>query len=73
MAANPCETPLMEKNSNNPPKDVQPSKPSDPGPETTPADTDKVAFSLGGSEEADLDVNEMDTKDLDIGNGETFL
>jgi len=68
MAANPCETPLMEKNSTKPPKEVQPSKPSDPGPETAPADTEKVAFSLGGSEEADLDANEMDTKDLDIGN-----
>ncbi|XP_042370396.1 sodium-dependent phosphate transporter 1-A-like [Plectropomus leopardus] len=38
-------------------------------PQTPPADSQRTAFKLGGSEEADLDNNDMETKDLDIGNG----
>ncbi|KAI3372370.1 hypothetical protein L3Q82_022866, partial [Scortum barcoo] len=67
-AAAPCETPLMERNSNPAPAE-QPSVPHVPQPQTPPADSQKVAFKLGGSEEADLDNNEMETKDLDISNG----
>ncbi|KAF7666983.1 hypothetical protein LDENG_00083920 [Lucifuga dentata] len=65
-AAAPCETPLMEKNSSKPVPAEQPSKPCDPEPQNPPADSQKVAFSLGGSEEADLN---METKDLDLSNG----
>ncbi|KAM3867854.1 sodium-dependent phosphate transporter 1-A [Diretmus argenteus] len=63
-AAAPCEVPLMEKNVTKPVVAEQPSKPCDPEPQTPPADSQKVAFRLGGSEEADLDSN-----DLDMGNG----
>ncbi|XP_051277990.1 sodium-dependent phosphate transporter 1-A [Dicentrarchus labrax] len=69
IAPAPCETPLMEKNSSKPAPAEQPSLPHDPQPQTPPADCQKVAFRLGGSEEADLDNNDMDTKDLDISNG----
>ncbi|XP_073321398.1 sodium-dependent phosphate transporter 1-A [Pagrus major] len=64
----PCETPLMENNSSKPPSAEQPP-PHDPRPQAPPAESEKVAFKLGGSEEADLDNNDMETKDLDIGNG----
>lgn len=60
----------MEKNSSKPALAEQPSIPCDPQPRTPPADTQKVAFRLGGSEEADLDNNEMETKDLGISNSE---
>lgn len=68
MASAPCETPLMEKSNNKP---VQAELPPvlTPPPKTPPADTEKVAFKLGGSEEADLDHNEMETKDSDVSNG----
>ncbi|XP_061586789.1 sodium-dependent phosphate transporter 1-A isoform X2 [Cololabis saira] len=66
--ASPCETPLMEKTSSKPPVEEQPSVPPDPRPQTPPADNPKVAFKLGGSEEADLN-NDMETKDLDLSNG----
>ncbi|XP_068995341.1 sodium-dependent phosphate transporter 1-A [Embiotoca jacksoni] len=68
-AAAPRGTPLMEKNSSKPALPEQPSTPPDPQPETPPADSQKVAFKLGGSEEADLDNNDIETKDLDITNG----
>ncbi|XP_070690122.1 sodium-dependent phosphate transporter 1-A [Pempheris klunzingeri] len=68
-AVAPCETPLMEKNSSKPAQEEQPSVPHDPRPQTPPADSQRVAFKLGGSEEADLDNNEMEAKDLDISNG----
>ncbi|XP_029295118.1 sodium-dependent phosphate transporter 1-A [Cottoperca gobio] len=68
-AASPCETPLMEKTSSKPASSQQPSTPRDPQPQTLPVDSQKVAFKLGGSEEADLDNNDMETKDLDISNG----
>ncbi|XP_037633094.1 sodium-dependent phosphate transporter 1-A [Sebastes umbrosus] len=63
----PCETPLMEKNPSKPAPAEQPSTPREP--QTPPVDSQKVAFKLGGSEEADLDNNDMETKDLDISNG----
>ncbi|XP_031705161.1 sodium-dependent phosphate transporter 1-A [Anarrhichthys ocellatus] len=68
-AAAPCETPLMEKNSSKRAPAEQPSTPRDPKHQTPPADSEKVAFKLGGSEEADLDNNDMETKDLDFSNG----
>lgn len=68
MAAAPCETPLMEKSCSKPVQAEQPSAPAPP-PKTPPADSEKVAFKLGGSEEADLDHNEMESKDSDISNG----
>ncbi|XP_049435138.1 sodium-dependent phosphate transporter 1-A [Epinephelus fuscoguttatus] len=64
----PCETPLMEKNSSKPAPAEQPSIRHDPQPQTPPADTQMVAFKLGGSEEADLDNSDMENKDLDISN-----
>uniref|UniRef100_A0A8C3AFB5 Phosphate transporter n=1 Tax=Cyclopterus lumpus TaxID=8103 RepID=A0A8C3AFB5_CYCLU len=68
-AAAPCETPLMEKNSSKrAPAEPTPT-PSAPPRQTPPADCQKVAFKLGGSEEADLDNNDMETKDLDFSNG----
>uniref|UniRef100_A0A672YV68 Phosphate transporter n=1 Tax=Sphaeramia orbicularis TaxID=375764 RepID=A0A672YV68_9TELE len=60
------ETPLMDNNSK-PAVAEQPPVPQ-PRPQTPPADTQKVAFKLGGSEEADLDNNDMETKDLDVSN-----
>ncbi|XP_020488704.2 sodium-dependent phosphate transporter 1-A [Labrus bergylta] len=65
----PCETPLMEKTSSKPAPPEQPSIPQDPPPQTPAVDSQKVAFKLGGSEETDLDNNDMETKDLDISNG----
>ncbi|XP_041856496.1 sodium-dependent phosphate transporter 1-A [Melanotaenia boesemani] len=66
-AAGPCETPLIEKNISKPVLEKQPSAPSDTQPQTSPANSQKVAFKLGGSEEADLN-NDVDSKDLDISN-----
>ena len=71
-AAAPCETPLMGENSSKPEVEEQPSVPPDPQPQTPPADSPKVAFKLGGSEEADLN-NDMETKDLDLSNGEKIM
>lgn len=68
-AAVPCETPLMEKKSSTPVLEEQPSISHEPQPQTPPADSQKVAFKLGGSDEADLDNNDMETKDFDISNG----
>lgn len=62
----------MEKNSSKPAPAEQPSIRHDPQPQTPPADTQMVAFKLGGSEEADLDNSDMENKDLDISNGESF-
>lgn len=59
-AAAPCETPLMEKTSSKPALAEQPVIPHDPQPQDPPADSQKVAFKLGGSEEADLDNNDME-------------
>lgn len=62
----------MENNSSKPALKQQPSVDSDPHPQTPPADSPKVAFKLGGSEEADLN-NDIDTKDLDMANGEKMM
>lgn len=61
----------MEKTPSNLAPQEHPStiKPCDSIPQTPPADKQRVAFNIGGSEEADLDSN-MDTKDLDISNSE---
>lgn len=69
VASSRCETPLMEKTPSNLAPQEHPStiKPCDSIPQTPPADKQRVAFNIGGSEEADLDSN-MDTKDLDISN-----
>lgn len=48
----------------------RPPEPAAPQPRTPPADTGRVAFKLGGSEETDLDNNEVENKDLDLVNGE---
>ncbi|CAL9708522.1 unnamed protein product [Knipowitschia caucasica] len=64
MAAAPCETPLMEKSINKP---VEAERPSDPKPPA--AESEKVAFKLGGSDETDLDHSDADNKDSDISNG----
>ncbi|XP_041642390.1 sodium-dependent phosphate transporter 1-A [Cheilinus undulatus] len=70
IAPAPCETPLMEKTSSKPAPTESPSiPPQDPPPETPAVDNQKVAFRLGGSEETDLDNNDIETKDLDISNG----
>ncbi|XP_076010454.1 sodium-dependent phosphate transporter 1-A [Genypterus blacodes] len=63
-AATPCDTPLVEKSTSEPAE--QPPKLRDPEPLTPAADSQKVAFRLGGSEEADMDI---ETKDLDLING----
>ncbi|XP_047449016.1 sodium-dependent phosphate transporter 1-A [Mugil cephalus] len=68
IAATACETPLMETNSNKPTLAERPPIPHNPQPQAPPADDQRVAFKLGGSEEADLD-NDMENKDLDIANG----
>lgn len=60
----------MEKVSSKPAPAEQPPTPRDPQPQTPPEDSQKVAFKLGGSEEADLDNNDIETKDIDIVNGE---
>lgn len=69
MAAAPCATPLMEKSSSQPAQTQQSSIAPERRPQTPPADTQKVAFKLGGSEETDLDSIDAETKDLDIANG----
>ncbi|TKS79058.1 Sodium-dependent phosphate transporter 1-A [Collichthys lucidus] len=63
-AAAPCETPLMDKTSSKPALAEQPAIPHDPPPQDPPADSQKVAFKLGGSEEADLDTNDMEANGL---------
>ncbi|XP_024132073.1 sodium-dependent phosphate transporter 1-A [Oryzias melastigma] len=65
-AAAPCETPLMEKNASKPVPEERPFR--QPDPQTPPADSHKVAFKLGGSEEADLN-NDVECKDLDLCSG----
>ncbi|XP_061624680.1 sodium-dependent phosphate transporter 1-A isoform X2 [Phyllopteryx taeniolatus] len=60
--AAPCEAPLMEKNA----QAVAAASPHHPQPRCPPKDTQNVAFKLGGSEEADLD---MEAKDSDVSNG----
>ena len=63
----------MEKNSSKPAPAEQQSTPQDPQPRAPPVESQRVAFKLGGSEEADLDNNDMETKDLDASNGEEWM
>lgn len=67
----PCETPLMEKNPKKPPAE-HPQIPSDLNLQISPAESQKVAFKLGGSEETDLN-SDLEGKDLEISNGENVL
>ncbi|KAG7489421.1 sodium-dependent phosphate transporter 1-A-like [Solea senegalensis] len=67
--AGPRQTPLIEKNSSSQTQAQQPAAPRDPQPEAPPPDCQKVSFRLGDSEEADLDNNDTESKDVDIGNG----
>lgn len=48
----------------------RPPESQEPRPQTPPTDSQRVAFKLGGSEETDLDNNDVETKDIDIVNGE---
>ncbi|XP_034025683.1 sodium-dependent phosphate transporter 1-A isoform X2 [Thalassophryne amazonica] len=64
----PCETPLVEKTSREPVLAEQPSRPSDLPPKTPEAESQTVAFRLGGSEETELDNSDIENKDLDISN-----
>ncbi|CAL8343084.1 unnamed protein product [Lota lota] len=64
MALGPCETQLMEKITSGP----DPEPPS-PLPSPPAADSQKVAFRLGDSAEADLDSNGIDAKHPDPSNG----
>uniref|UniRef100_A0A8C5E6T0 Phosphate transporter n=1 Tax=Gouania willdenowi TaxID=441366 RepID=A0A8C5E6T0_GOUWI len=73
IAAIPSETPLLEKNCIKPPLAEQSLVPQDLQPPSPPANAEKVAFKLGGSEEADLDSSEMETKDLDVANGKMVV
>ncbi|XP_076126140.1 sodium-dependent phosphate transporter 1-A [Alosa pseudoharengus] len=69
MAVSPCETALMDT----PPKPSADSEPATitspqeytPVPQTPPAENGRVAFNIGGSDDADLDSKEFDTKDLE--------
>lgn len=60
----------MEKISREPV--VQPSTHRALQSQTPAAASQKVAFKLGGSEEADLDNSDVETKDTDVGS-ENFL
>lgn len=66
----PSATPLVEKISREPA--AQASTRRDRQTQTTAADSQRVAFKLGGSEEADLDSSDMETKDTDVA-GESFF
>jgi hypothetical protein len=67
MALRPCETQLMEKIKSDP--EPEPEAPR-PLPSPPAGDSQKVAFSLGDSADADLDSNGIDTKSPDLSNGE---
>ncbi|XP_056448623.1 sodium-dependent phosphate transporter 1-A-like [Gadus chalcogrammus] len=66
MALRPCETQLMEKIKSDP--EPEPEAPR-PLPSPPAGDSQKVAFSLGDSADADLDSNGIDTKSPDLSNG----
>lgn len=68
-------TQLVEKKpSSNGLMDHHPGPPRNysPVPQTPPADSNKVAFDIGGSAETDLDKKEFDTKDLDCTHGQSL-
>uniref|UniRef100_A0A9J7YSK5 Phosphate transporter n=1 Tax=Cyprinus carpio carpio TaxID=630221 RepID=A0A9J7YSK5_CYPCA len=60
-------TQLIEKKppSNSPMDHPAPPRSYSPVPQTPPADSNKVAFDIGGSAETDLDNKDFDTKNLD--------
>uniref|UniRef100_A0A673G4Q1 Phosphate transporter n=1 Tax=Sinocyclocheilus rhinocerous TaxID=307959 RepID=A0A673G4Q1_9TELE len=60
-------TQLIEKkpSSNGPMAHPAPPRSYSPVPQTPPADSNKVAFDIGGSAETDLDSKDFDTKDWD--------
>ncbi|XP_067250957.1 sodium-dependent phosphate transporter 1-A isoform X2 [Chanodichthys erythropterus] len=65
--ANTSGTQLIEKkpSSNGLVDHPVPPRSYSPVPQTPPADSNKVAFDIGGSAETDLDSKDFDTKDLD--------
>ncbi|KAL2092665.1 hypothetical protein ACEWY4_012463 [Coilia grayii] len=65
-ASNPCETALVDTPSK-PSADDKPPSPHEytPVPQTPPTENGRVAFNIGGSDDADLDSKEFDTKDLE--------
>ncbi|KAK0147301.1 Sodium-dependent phosphate transporter 1-A [Merluccius polli] len=73
MALRPSETPLMEKITSEPIRVEQPPSPEPEPPRSCPSppaeDSQKVAFRLGDSDDADLDSNDIDAKNLDLSNG----
>ncbi|KAG7281316.1 hypothetical protein CRUP_030999 [Coryphaenoides rupestris] len=73
MALCPCETPLVEKIPSEPDRVEQPPSPEPEPPRPLPSppaeDSLKVAFRLGDSDDADLDSNDIDTKNLDLTSG----
>uniref|UniRef100_H3CE65 Phosphate transporter n=1 Tax=Tetraodon nigroviridis TaxID=99883 RepID=H3CE65_TETNG len=66
----PSATPLMEKTSREPV--AQPSPHREPRPRTPAADTQRVAFKLGGSEETDLDNSDVESKETDVNSSIPF-
>ncbi|XP_051509397.1 sodium-dependent phosphate transporter 1-A isoform X1 [Myxocyprinus asiaticus] len=68
--ANSSGTPMIEKKppSNGPVDHSSPPQSYSPVPRPPPADSNKVAFDIGGSSETDLDNKDFDTKDLDCTN-----
>ncbi|CAL8247590.1 unnamed protein product [Merluccius merluccius] len=73
MALRPSETPLTEKITSEPIRVEQPPSPEPEPPRSCPSppaeDSQKVAFRLGDSDDADLDSNDIDAKNLDLSNG----
>ena len=67
MALRPCETQLMEKITADPEPEPDPPRPL---PSAPAEDSQKVAFRLGDSADADLDSNGIDAKNPDLSNGE---
>jgi len=76
MALRPCETPLVEKIPSEPDRVERPPSPEPEPPRPLPSPpaegSQKVAFRLGDSDDADLDNNDIDPKNLDFTNGKIF-
>ncbi|XP_066500877.1 sodium-dependent phosphate transporter 1-A [Hoplias malabaricus] len=77
ITLNHCEAPLAEHvtPTNVSVKSHMTSQSYSPIPQSPPADNTKVTFDFGGSEEADLDNKDFETKDLDCNglNGNTGM
>uniref|UniRef100_A0A3P8WLS6 Phosphate transporter n=1 Tax=Cynoglossus semilaevis TaxID=244447 RepID=A0A3P8WLS6_CYNSE len=69
LTSDPGQTPLMDKNLISSAPVTWPLGPQDPPPQTSSTDAQKVAFKLGGSEEADVDKTEAENKDVDVSCG----